>query len=109
MIDGDKGILRYRGYDIEQLAENCTFLQVAYLLIYGELPTPDERTVGWPTFIHHTMIFENIKKFMEGFRYDAHPMGMLVSTVAALSTFYPGCQQRARSRDPYACRSSPDR
>jgi citrate synthase len=92
-IDGDKGILRYRGYDIEDLAENCTFLQVAYLLVYGELPT-DKEEERWMYELHYRMrIFENIKKFLEGFRYDAHPMGMLVSTVAALSTFYPDAKQ----------------
>ncbi len=88
-IDGDKGILRYRGYPIENLAENCTYTEVAYLLIYGELPTQSELS-GWNSEINmHTMVHENLKKFMDGFRYDAHPMGMLVSAVAALSTFYP--------------------
>ncbi len=88
-IDGDKGILRYRGYDIAELAENCDFLQVAYLIIHGNLPTPAEEQ-QWVYEIKRRMfIYENIKKFMDGFRYDAHPMGMLVSTVAALSTFYP--------------------
>ena len=89
LIDGDKGILRYRGYDIEDLAENCTYLQVAYLLIHGELPTPEQEKVWMHEIRYRMSIFENIKKFMEGFRYDAHPMGMLVSTVSALSTFYP--------------------
>jgi citrate synthase len=88
-IDGDKGILRYRGYPIEQLAERCSFLEVAYLVLFGELPTASQLK-EWETEITlHTMIHENIKKFMDGFHYDAHPMGMLVSTVAALSTFYP--------------------
>ncbi len=88
-IDGDKGILRYRGYDIAELAENCDFLQVAYLIIYGNLPTPAEEQ-QWTYEIKRRMfVYENIKKFMDGFHYDAHPMGMLVSTVAALSTFYP--------------------
>ncbi len=88
-IDGDKGILRYRGYDIAELAENCDFLQVAYLIIHGNLPTPAEEQ-QWVYEIKRRMfVYENIKKFMDGFRYDAHPMGMLVSTVAALSTFYP--------------------
>jgi citrate synthase len=88
-IDGDKGILRYRGYPIEQLAEKCTFLEVAYLLLFGELPTGPQLK-GWVSAItHHTMIHETTKKFLEGFRYDAHPMGMLTSTVAALSTVYP--------------------
>jgi citrate synthase len=89
LIDGDKGILRYRGYDIAELAENCTYLQVAYLLLYGELPTPAEEK-EWVRRLARSMeIHENIKKFMDGFHYDAHPMGILVSTVAALSTFYP--------------------
>jgi citrate synthase len=88
-IDGDKGILRYRGYPIEQLAENCSFLEVAYLLLFGELPT-EVQLKGWVAGItFHTMIHETTKKFLEGFRYDAHPMGMLTSTVAALSTVYP--------------------
>jgi citrate synthase len=88
-IDGEKGILRYRGYDIADLAEHCTFPQVAYLVIYGELPTPEQESEWLAAIRIHMGIFENIKKFMEGFRYDAHPMGMLVSTMAALSTFYP--------------------
>ena len=92
-IDGDKGILRYRGYDIDELANNCNFTQVAYLLVFGELPTADQE-VQWMHEIRYRMsIFENIKKFLDGFRYDAHPMGMLVSTVAALSTFYPDAKQ----------------
>ncbi len=88
-IDGDKGILLYRGYPIEQLAEHCTFLEVAYLILHGELPTASELQDWKHQITHHTMLHENTKKFMEGFHYDAHPMGMLVSTVAALSTFYP--------------------
>ncbi len=88
-IDGDRGILRYRGYPIEQLAENCSFLEVAYLILFGELPTESELKEWVDKVTHHTMVHENIKKFMEGFRHDAHPMGMLGSTVAALSTFYP--------------------
>jgi len=88
-IDGDKGILLYRGYPIEQLAEHCTFLEVAYLIVYGELPS-EAQLADWKHHItHHTMLHENTKKLMEGFHYDAHPMGMLVSTIAALSTFYP--------------------
>jgi citrate synthase len=87
-IDGDKGILRYRGYPIEELAENCTFLEVAYLLLNGELPT-EEQLKEWVDLVKlHTMIHETTKKFLEGFRYDAHPMAMLISTVAALSTVY---------------------
>jgi citrate synthase len=88
-IDGDKGILRYRGYPIEQLAEKSSFLEVAFLLIYGELPTEDQYRQWVHDITHHTLIHENVKKFIDGFRYDAHPMGILVSTVAALSTFYP--------------------
>jgi citrate synthase len=87
-IDGDKGILRYRGYPIEKLAGNCTYTEVCYLLLYGELPTQSELN-NWDEEIkRHTMVHENVKKFMDGFLYDAHPMGMLVSTVAALSTLY---------------------
>jgi len=88
-IDGDKGILRYRGYPIEQLAEQCIFLEVAYLILFGELPSETQLKDWVREITHHTMIHENIKKFMDGFHYDAHPMGMLVSTIAALSTFYP--------------------
>ena len=88
-IDGDRGILRYRGYPIEQLAENCTYLEVAYLVLYGELPTQAQLHDWTDHVTHHTMLHENTKKLMEGFHHDAHPMGMLVSTVAALSTFYP--------------------
>jgi len=88
-IDGEKGILRYRGYPIEELAEKSTFLETAYLILYGELPTRAQLD-DWTFHItHHTFIHESIKKFLDGFHYDAHPMGMLVSTVAALSTFYP--------------------
>jgi citrate synthase len=88
-IDGDKGILRYRGYDIADLAENCNFLQVAHLILNGELPTPAEEKEFVHQIKRRMWVYENIKKFMDGFRYDAHPMQMLVSTVAALSTFYP--------------------
>lgn len=88
-IDGDKGILRYRGYPIEQLAEKSNYLEVAYLLINGELPTRAQYESWAFDIMHHTMLHENTKKFMEGFHHDAHPMGMLVSTVGALSTFYP--------------------
>jgi citrate synthase len=88
-IDGDAGILRYRGYPIEELAEKCGFLEVSHLLLEGELPT-DQQLAAWQDDItHHTFIHENIKKFIDGFRHDAHPMGVLMSTVAALSTFYP--------------------
>ena len=88
-IDGDKGILRYRGYPIEQVAEKINYLKTAYLIINGELPTTAEMERWTWNVTHHTMIHENIKKFIEGFRYDAHPMGIFISTVAALSTFYP--------------------
>jgi citrate synthase len=88
-IDGDKGILRYRGYPIEVLAEHCSFLEVAYLLLFGELPNASELKSWVSEITHHTMLHETTKKFMEGFRYNAHPMAMLVSTVAALSTVYP--------------------
>ena len=88
-LDGDAGILRYRGYPIEQLAEHCTFLEVAYLLLYGELPTAPELDDWNQEIMAHTMTHENVKMFMDGFHYDAHPMGILISTVAALSTFYP--------------------
>ncbi|MBA3234266.1 MAG: citrate synthase [Propionibacteriales bacterium] len=88
-IDGDKGILEYRGYPIEQLAEKSTYLEVAYLLVHGELPTKQQFD-GWEHQItFHTFVHENVKTFMEGFRYDAHPMGMLLASVGALSTFYP--------------------
>ena len=88
-IDGDRGILRYRGYPIEVLAEHCTYLEVAYLLLFGELPTASELKNWIYEITHHTMLHETTKKFMEGFRDNAHPMAMLVSTVAALSTVYP--------------------
>jgi citrate synthase len=94
-LDGDRGILRYRGYPIEQLAEQCSFLEVAYLLLEGELPTEQQFEEWKAEILRHTMIHENAKKFMEGFHYDAHPMGMLISTVAALSTFYPGAHNIA--------------
>ncbi|HLW88981.1 MAG TPA: citrate synthase [Terriglobales bacterium] len=88
-IDGDRGILRYRGYPIEVLAERCSFLEVAYLLLFGDLPTTDELKSWTNEITHHTMLHESTKHFMEGFRYNAHPMAMLVSTVAALSSIYP--------------------
>ena len=88
-IDGDKGILRYRGYPIEQLAERSTFLETAYLLLRGELPSAAELDSWVFSVTHHTIVHESIKKFIDGFHHDAHPMGMFVSTVAALSTFYP--------------------
>ena len=88
-IDGEKGILRYRGYPIEQLAEKCTFLEVAYLVLFGELPTSAQLQEWVGNITHHTMLHESTKRFLEGFRWDAHPMGMFISTVAALSTVYP--------------------
>ena len=88
-IDGDVGILRYRGYPIEQLAEKCTFLEVAYLILFGELPTAAQLTAWTNEITYHTMLHETTKKFLEGFLYGAHPMGMFISTLAALSTVYP--------------------
>jgi citrate synthase len=88
-IDGDKGILRYRGYPIEQLAEKSSYLEVAYLLLNGELPTKAQYDEWVHHITFHTMLQESLKKFMDGFNYDAHPMGMLIGTVAAMSTFYP--------------------
>ncbi len=99
-IDGDRGILRYRGYPIEVLAEHCNFLEVTYLLHFGELPTATQLKDWVYEITHHTMLHETTKKFMEGFRYNAHPMAMLVSTVAALSTVYPDSKN---IHDP-ACR-----
>ncbi len=92
-IDGDKGILRYRGYPIEDLAENSSFLEVAYLIIFGELPTKAQLEEWVFDITHHTFLHENVKSMMEAFRYDSHPMGMFISTVAALSTFYPEAQK----------------
>jgi citrate synthase len=89
-LDGGAGILRYRGYPIEQLAEHSSYLEVAYLLVHGELPTPDQHAAWVHDITYHTFIHENVRKrFMDGFHHDAHPMGMLISTIAALSTFYP--------------------
>jgi citrate synthase len=96
-IDGDIGILRYRGYPIEQLAEKCSFLEVAYLVLFGELPTAGELNDWVQNITRHTMLHEYIKKFLEGFRLRAHPMGMFISTVAALSTLYPEAKD---VRDP---------
>jgi citrate synthase len=98
-IDADKGILEYRGYPIEQLAEKSSYLEVAYLLINGELPT-EKQLAEWDHLITiHTFVHENVKEFMQGFRYDAHPMGMLLASVGALSTFYP---EAAAIKDPEA-------
>ena len=94
-IDGDKGILRYCGYPIEQLAEQSSFLETAYLLLHGELPQAADLDTWVFNITHHTMLHENVKKFIDGFHHDAHPMGMFVSTVAALSTFYPDAKRIA--------------
>jgi citrate synthase len=96
-IDGDKGILEYRGYPIEQLAGKSTYLEVAYLLINGELPTRAQYDSWAHEITYHTFVHENVRNFMEGFRYDAHPMGMLLASVGALSTFYP---ESSRISDP---------
>ena len=88
-IDGDAGILRYRGYPIEELAEKSTYLETAYLILRGELPTHQQLDEWTYHITHHTFIHESVKKFLDGFHYDAHPMGMLISALAALSTFYP--------------------
>jgi citrate synthase len=96
-IDGDKGILNYRGYPIEQLAEQSNYLETAYLIVHGELPGRLEYQSWVHNITHHTMVHENMKELMGAFRYDAHPMGMVASTVAALSTFYP---EAKAVRDP---------
>lgn len=88
-IDGDKGILEYRGYPIEQLAEQSNFLEVAYLILFGELPTKEQYDAWEYDILHHTFVHENIKQLMHAFRHDAHPMGMFIATVAAMSTYYP--------------------
>jgi citrate synthase len=92
-VDGDKGILLYRGYPIEQLCEHSTFLEVAYLILNGELPASGQLEHWTDQILHHTFVHENIKELMQAFRYDAHPMGMFISTVAALSSFYPEASQ----------------
>ena len=92
-IDGEAGILQHRGYPIEQLCEHSSYVEVAYLLTFGELPTAAQLERWTYDIVHHTFVHENIKKFVEGFRYDAHPMGMLLASVGALSTFYPGAKQ----------------
>ncbi|HEX6508289.1 MAG TPA: citrate synthase [Chloroflexota bacterium] len=91
-IDGDRGILQHRGIPIEQLCEQSTYLEVAYLLIHGRLPTADEMGAWVDEITHHTYVHENVKTFMQGFRYNAHPMGMLLAAVGALSTFYPSAK-----------------
>jgi citrate synthase len=92
-LDGDRGILEYRGYPIEQLAEKCTYLEVAYLLLYGELPNDKQREKLIADTMSHVLLHENIKYFIQNFRPDAHPMGIFISTIAALSTFYPEAKQ----------------
>jgi citrate synthase len=92
-LDGEAGVLEYRGYPIEQLAENSTYLEVAYLLIHGELPNQQQLEEWTHQITIHTFVHENVKSFMQGFRYDAHPMGMLLASVGALSTFYPDANQ----------------
>jgi citrate synthase len=92
-LDGERGVLEYRGYPIEQLAEQSTYLEVAYLLIFGELPTADELADWTHKITIHTFVHENVKRFMQGFRHDAHPMGMLLGSVGALSTFYPDANE----------------
>jgi citrate synthase len=98
-IDGDAGILRYRGYPIEQLAEKATYLEVAYLVLFGELPTKPQLDEWMFNVTHHTFLHETTKQLMEAFRYDAHPMSMFISTIAALSSFYPEAKQ---VKDPEA-------
>ena len=88
-LDGDNGVLRYRGYPIEQLADKSSFLEVSYLLVHGELPTSSQLDAWVDEITHHTFVHDNVRTFMQGFRYDAHPMGMLQSSVGMLSTFYP--------------------
>jgi citrate synthase len=100
-IDGDAGILEHRGYSIEQLCERSTFLEVAYLLIFGELPTQPQLERWTYDITHHTYVHEDLKQFFEGFRYDAHPMGMLLAGVGALSTFYPDAKQTSDPEERY--------
>src|ERR1700760_661835 len=92
-LDGEAGVLEYRGYPIEQLAEHSSYLEVAYLLIHGELPNKQQLEEWTHQITIHTFVHENVKEFMQGFRYDAHPMGMLLASVGALSTFYPEASQ----------------
>ena len=100
-VDGDNGVLEYRGYPIDQLCEHSSYLEVAYLLIHGGLPSPQQQDAWVYDVTHHTFVHENIKKFVEGFRYDAHPMGMLLATVGALSTFYPTAKDIDDDRERY--------
>jgi citrate synthase len=105
-IDGEKGILHYRGYPIEQLAERSTYLEVAYLLLHGELPTKTQYDEWVHDITFHTMLHESLKKFMDGFSNDAHPMGMLIATVGAMSTFYPDARNIS---SPYSRRKQTHR
>jgi citrate synthase len=98
-IDGEKGILRYRGYPVDELADSVSFLDVAYLLLRGELPGKEESAEWADEITHHTYVHENVKKFIDGFHHDAHPMGILVSAIAALSTFYPGAKDISNPDD----------
>ncbi len=98
-IDGDKGILRYRGYPVDELADTVSFLDVAYLLLRGELPAKEESAAWADEITHHTYVHENVKEFINGFHHDAHPMGILVSSIAALSTFYPGAKAISNPED----------
>jgi citrate synthase len=98
-IDGEKGILRYRGYPVDELAETVSFLDVAYLLLRGELPGKEESDAWSDEITHHTYVHENVKEFINGFHHDAHPMGILVSSIAALSTFYPGAKAISNAED----------
>jgi citrate synthase len=101
-LDGDRGVLEYRGYPIEQLADKSSFLEVAYLLVFGELPTQQQLDTWVHDITHHTFVHENVKSFIDGFRYDAHPMGMLQSGVGALSTFYPEAKDIEDPANRYA-------
>jgi citrate synthase len=101
-LDGDRGVLEYRGYPIEQLAEKSSFLEVAYLLVFGELPNQQQLDSWVHDITHHTFVHENVKSFIDGFRYDAHPMGMLQSGVGALSTFYPEAKDIEDPANRYA-------
>ena len=108
-LDGDNGKLLYRGYPIEQLAERSTFLETAYLVLFGELPTAAQSAAWQQDIMTYTMVHENIKALVDAFRHDAHPMGMFISAVAALSSFYPDAHRHLRSRCATAPDQAPDR
>jgi citrate synthase len=113
-IDGDKGILEYRGYPIEQLAEKSTYLEVAYLLLHGELPTQSQLEAWTKNITYHTFINENIKTVIDGFHYNAHPMGMFEAMLGALSTFYPDAKISSMlsivgNRSPVDCQGPDNR